>query len=174
MTGKSEPLNGGPNTADDKRISVRDLAVYTGIGLITGTMLGLLLKMVQGMSGHRVYRLLLNADYVPLLGRFRLTEAAEFAIHLLISAVLCLILGLIWQRAAKRRRFTASQAAAITGGIGLLIGALLYPTTLLSAGGTPPIDSLPAWSWWLAVHLVYGFVSGLLLYAALPKRTKRF
>ncbi len=174
MTGKSKQTVGVPNAAGDKRISVRNLAIYTGIGLITGTLLGLALKMIQSMSGHLVYRLLLNADYVPLLGRFRLTEAAEFAIHLLISAVLCLILGLIWQRVAKRRRLSASQAAAVTAVIGLWIGALLYPTTLLSAGGTPPIDSLPAWCWWLAVHLLYGFVSGWLLYTALPVRAKRF
>ncbi|OWR30841.1 hypothetical protein CDO73_09645 [Saccharibacillus sp. O23] len=174
MESKSMQTDGAPNAADKKRISFRELAAYTGIGLITGTMLGLVLKMIQAMSGHRVYRLLLNADYVPLLGRFRLTETAEFVIHLLISAVLCALLGLIGRRIAKRRRLSASNAAAITAVVGLLIGALLYPTTLLSAGGTPPIDSLPAWTWWLAVHLLYGFVSGLLLYAALPRETKRF
>lgn len=146
------------------------LLAYAIVGLLTGTLLGLALKTIQLLSGHRVYRLLLNADYVPVLKEFRLNEVAEFVIHLLISIVLCMILGVIWQRLARYARPSLGRMTGVTAAIGFGIGALLYPTTLLSAGGTPPIDSLPAWLWWLAVHGAYGALSGILLYEALRSR----
>ncbi|OWA34495.1 hypothetical protein B9G55_17390 [Saccharibacillus sp. O16] len=153
---------------------MRNLFLYLGAGLISGLILGFTLKMIQSLSGHRVYRLLLNTDYVPLLNRFVLGELIEFGIHLLISAVLVLILGWIWQRRSIKHPPSAISMAAVTAVVGLVIGILLYPTTLLSAGGTPPIDSLPAWLWWLSAHLLYGAVSGLLLYAILHFQAKRF
>lgn len=152
---------------DGARKNIRQgrlLAAYAATGLLTGVLLGLALKAVQHLSGHEVYRLLLNADYVPVLKEFPLNEAGEFAIHLAISIVLCMILGLIGQRFARRGRLSSSSAAGATAAIGIVIGALLYPTTLLSSGGTPPIDSLPSWFWWLTVHAAYGALSGALLY----------
>ncbi|MDO3408226.1 hypothetical protein QWJ34_00445 [Saccharibacillus sp. CPCC 101409] len=147
----------------DSRSRIRRIAEYAAAGLAAGAVLGFLLKAVQSLSGHRVYRLLLNADYVPVLNRFHLNEAAEFGIHLLISAGLCIVLGLLWRRKARAVLPSPVRMASVTAVIGLAVGLLLYPTTLLSAGGTPPIDSLPALAWWLAVHLVYGAAAGLLL-----------
>lgn len=143
------------------------IAVYGLIGLLTGVLLGLVLKAVQQFSGHEVYRLLLNADYVPVLKEFRLSEWTEFVIHLIISIVLCMVLGLIWERLARGGWLSRAKMTSATAAIGIVIGVLLYPTTLLSSGGTPPIDSLPSWLWWLAVHAVYGAVSGFLLYQVL-------
>lgn len=145
------------------------LLAYAGVGLITGIWLGIVFKVIQNLSGHRVYRLLLNADYVPVLKEFRLTEGIEFAIHVGISIALCIVLGLIWQRWARSKPISLGQIIGVTAGIGFGIGALLYSTTLLSSGGTPPIDSLPAWFWWLIVHAGYGALSGLLLYPALRR-----
>lgn len=151
---------------DGTRKNIRQgrlLVAYAATGLLTGVLLGLALKAVQHLSGHEVYRLLLNADYVPVLKELPLNEAGEFAIHLVISIVLCMILGLIGQRFARRGRPSSIAAAVATAAI----GALLYPTTLLSSGGTPPIDSLPSWFWWLTVHTVYGALSGALLYRSI-------
>ncbi|MEJ8307049.1 hypothetical protein [Saccharibacillus sacchari] len=146
---------------------VSSLLFYGLAGLLSGVLLGLALKAVQHFTGHEVYRLLLNADYVPVLKEFRLSERAEFGIHLVISIVLCIILGLIWERLARGGRLSGSKMTGATAAVGILIGALLYPTTLLSSGGTPPIDSLPSWLWWLSVHAVYGAVSGVLLFQVL-------
>lgn len=150
------------NNSNRKR-SAAFLLAFAAAGLASGTLLGLTLKAAELLSGHRVYRLLLNTDYVPVLDRFRLNEETEFVIHLLISALLCMVLGLIWRKRARRATPSVSSMIIVTALIGGVIGLLLYPTTMLSAGGTPPIDSLPAWSWWLAAHLLYGAASGLLL-----------
>ena len=139
------------------------LLAFAAAGLASGTLLGLMLKGAQLYSGHQVYRLLLNTDYIPVLNRVRLDEATEFGIHLLISALLCMVLGLLWQKRARRKVLSTSEMMFVTALIGGIVGLLLYPTTMLSAGGTPPIDSLPAWGWWLAAHLLYGAASGLLL-----------
>lgn len=160
------------NGLNPKR-SAAFLLAFAAAGLASGTLLGLTLKAAQDLSGHRVYRLLLNADYVPVLKQFRLTEVTEFVIHLFISAALCLILGWIWQKRADRRMPSTASMIGVTALIGVVVGLLLYPTTLLSAGGTPPIDSLPAWAWWLAAHLLYGAASGLLLRAVLLAQRPR-
>lgn len=152
------------------RTSGLGIVGYVLAGLISGTLLGLLLKWIQSWSGHRVYRLLLNADYVPVLKEFSLSETTEFIIHLVISMVLCVVLGILWQYRFRRAPYSLREMAIVTAGIGLAIGLLLYPTTLLSSGGTPPITSIPAWSWWLLVHAVYGAVSGLLLGCAFHMR----
>ncbi|GGN97918.1 hypothetical protein [Saccharibacillus kuerlensis] len=149
------------------------LLAYGTAGIVSGMLLGLMLKAIQTMTGHRVYRLLLNADYVPVLKEFRLSEWTEFVIHLVISVVLCIVLGLLWQRRSRNKIPSAQQMVGVTAAIGALIGLLLYPTTLLSAGGTPPIDSLPAWLWWGVIHLLYGAASGLLLHTILTLRVLR-
>ncbi|WP_051506888.1 hypothetical protein [Saccharibacillus sacchari] len=146
---------------------------YAVAGLISGIGLGLVLKLIQALSGHRVYRLLLNADYVPVLKEFSLSEGAEFGIHLVISVVLCVVLGLLWQYQFRRSPYSPKKMVGVTAGIGFVIGLLLYPTTLLSSGGTPPIASLPAWSWWLLIHAAYGAVSGLLIGGVFRIRLKR-
>ncbi len=153
--------------------SVLGILAYAVVGLISGIGLGLMLKLIQALSGHRVYRLLLNADYVPVLKEFSLSEGAEFGIHLVISVVLCVILGILWQYRFRRSDFSLRKMVGVTAGIGLVIGLLLYPTTLLSSGGTPPITSLPAWSWWLLIHAAYGAVSGLLLGCVFRIRLQR-
>ena len=146
---------------------------YMGVGLISGIFLGLTLKLIQTLSGHRVYRLLLNADYVPVLKEFSLSEGMEFGIHLVISVVLCVVLGIGWQYRFRRYSYSLQRIVGVTAGVGLGIGLLLYPTTLLSSGGTPPITSFPAWSWWLLIHAAYGAVSGLLLGGVFRIRPQR-
>ncbi|MCQ4086453.1 hypothetical protein [Saccharibacillus sp. JS10] len=144
-------------------------------GLFSGILLGLMLKAVQSFSGHKVYRLLLNADYVPVLKEFRLSEFTEFVIHLVISAVLVVVLGIFWQYLSYRPNqsaYTARKVIAGTALISMVIGAALYPRTLLSSGGTPPINSVPAWFWWLFAHSMYGAISGVLIYWIQGKRNK--
>jgi hypothetical protein len=114
-------------------------------GLISGVVLGLFLKAVQEYTEEKVYILLLNVDYIPMLNRIKYPEAVEFAIHLLISILLSMILG------ARPR----SKAFFILAG--MVIGIVLYPTTLLS-NRTPELMDFQAIFYWLVGHALYGYV----------------
>ncbi len=113
-------------------------------GLISGFVLGLFLKAAEAFTGAKVYILLLNVDYVPFLNRLVLPEAVEFGIHLLISIIVSTALG-------SRRRSKEFYIIA-----GMVIGIVLYPTTLLS-DRTPGLLDFQAIFYWLVGHGIYGY-----------------
>ncbi|KON86404.1 hypothetical protein AF332_05930 [Sporosarcina globispora] len=122
-------------------------------GLISGTFLGLFLKMIEYASGVKVYTLLLNVDYIPILKDYHFPEAIEFAYHLIISVVLAVSLILL----IKKYRWNRLQIIVRTLLITFSIGVLLYPTTALS-DRTPEITSIYAIVFWLSGHLLYGLL----------------
>ncbi|CAM3958823.1 hypothetical protein [Mesobacillus zeae] len=57
-------------------------------GLVSGVFLGLFLKVIEFSTSEKVYTLLLNVDYVPVLKRYQFSELVEFVLHLIVSVVL--------------------------------------------------------------------------------------
>ncbi|WP_306010331.1 hypothetical protein [Bacillus sp. MMSF_3328] len=70
-------------------------ALASGAG--AGFFLGLFLKAAETLTGKKVYVLLLNIDFIPVLGDIRWSEASEFFFHLLFSLLLSFCLLLILQ-----------------------------------------------------------------------------
>ncbi|MBX9974270.1 hypothetical protein [Cytobacillus firmus] len=122
-------------------------------GLLSGTFLGLFLKMIEIISGIKVYTLLLNVDYFPILKNYHLPELIEFVFHLIISAVLAVSLLLL----IRKYRWNRFQIIVRTLLITFFIGVLLYPTTALS-DRTPELTSISAIVFWLLGHLLYGLL----------------
>lgn len=127
-------------------------------GTIAGVALGLLLKLAQHATGHQVYTLLLNVDYIPVLGSLHLTEFWEFTLHLIVAVALAFLLTAI----AIRYRLAGKEFIVLCIGINIGIAICYYPLTGLS-GRTPPLTSLPALAIWIGSHLLYGLLLGLLL-----------
>ncbi|WP_100009753.1 hypothetical protein [Lentibacillus sediminis] len=125
-------------------------------GIFSGLLLGAFLKIVQAVSGKRVYTLLLNVDYFPVLQNWELGEVAEFMLHLAVSVALVFVLYAAFVRCGWSAKFFPYVVANV------LIGALLFLTTLLS-NRTPELIDGVAFLYWLAGHLVYGVVLGILL-----------
>ncbi|WP_134701759.1 hypothetical protein [Ammoniphilus sp. YIM 78166] len=127
-------------------------------GVVSGSLLGLLLKLVEHYSHIRVYTLLLNVDYIPLLNQFFLPELIEFSLHLLVSVGLSIILLYI----LEKKEVGKLEGFQVVFVVSLLIGLLLYPTTSLSSR-TPALTDGLAWIYWLLGHGLYGGVLGLML-----------
>jgi hypothetical protein len=127
-------------------------------GLISGVFLGLFLKVVEKSTSLKVYTLLLNVDYVPIIQRFELAEIIEFSIHLFISVVMSM--GLLFF--LNKKYIPTNKRILIIVLFSLVIGIFLYPTTLLS-DRTPSISDLPALGFWLLGHSLYGGMLGFLL-----------
>ncbi|MEH6987054.1 hypothetical protein V7021_04330 [Cytobacillus firmus] len=122
-------------------------------GLLSGIFLGLFLKMIEISTGIKVYTLLLNVDYFPILKNYYFPELIEFGFHLIISVIVAISVLLI----IKKCRWNRTRIIVRTLFITFSIGVLLYPTTALS-DRTPELTSLPAIFFWLLGHLLYGLL----------------
>lgn len=132
-------------------------AIYKSLagGLVSGIVLGFFLKLIQFYTNLKVYTLLLNVDYVPILKNIQLTEMFEFGLHLIISIMLAFILNVYINR--KGLKTTAIYRFVLK--VSLIVGVLLYPTTMLS-DRTPSIMDAYAFLLWMAGHGIYGVVLG--------------
>ncbi|MFJ5791863.1 hypothetical protein ACIP9G_17510 [Lysinibacillus sp. NPDC093197] len=125
---------------------------------VAGCIFGAFFKVVENLTGSRVYTLLLNVDYIPIIKNFRFPEVIEFIFHLIISwlitAVLCAI--------RNKYKWNNSMLMRNSVFIQIFIGCMLFPTTIFSKR-TPIITDYFALSWWLIGHIVYGALIGILL-----------
>lgn len=118
-------------------------------GLISGTALGLAMKLLGNLTGMAVYVLLLNVDFMQWLPN-PMTELAEFALHLMFAlplGVLFLVLLRIWK-----------SPLGLGLGMSLAIACCTWiPLTQLS-DRVPSSADTTALLWWISGHLIYGAV----------------
>lgn len=126
--------------------------------MASGIVLGLFLKLIQFFTNLKVYTLLLNVDYVPILKYIPLPETVEFGLHLVISMVLAISVNFYITR--KGLQEGASRQFIIR--VSLLVGLFLYSTTLLS-DRTPSLTNSYAFLTWMAGHWIYGLILGRIL-----------
>lgn len=128
-------------------------------GVIPGAILALFLKMIETSTTYKVYTLLLNVDYIPILNRFDLSEFIEVILHLVVSVLLVASLQtvLTYKNITTTRQIIGWSIVSC-----VIIGFILFPTTILS-DRTPSLTSIPAWSYWMLGHLFYGMIVGFLL-----------
>jgi hypothetical protein len=118
----------------------------------------LFLKLTQSLTNLKVYTLLLNVDYVPILKNVKLPEIVEFGLHMMISIVLAI--GINFYITKKDLHKETIQSFVIR--VSLVVGVLLFPTTLLSER-TPSLTNIYAFIFWMVGHLFYGLVLGRVL-----------
>ncbi|WP_424768971.1 hypothetical protein [Paenibacillus sp. sgz302251] len=128
---------------------LRLLAAGITAGGISGIVLGVTMKLLEHWSGKAVYVLLLNVDFIKWLPA-QMPEWVEFTLHLAVAlpiGILYLILLSLWR---SPMGLSMGLSAAITC-------CTWIPLTQLSER-TPSVTDIEALLWWIAGHLVYGFV----------------
>lgn len=125
-----------------------------GIGLITGFVLNYYFKLIEGLTGDKVYTLLLNVDYFPILKNYVFPEWIEITFHLVVSLVLAFVYSFLWTKWKHPFLWTVVTS--------LVIGLLIYPSTGLS-DRTPEVTDISALLWWQSGHLLYGLTLAWLL-----------
>ncbi|KIL47577.1 hypothetical protein [Jeotgalibacillus campisalis] len=122
----------------------------TLIGLLSGILLGFILKGMEIASSLKVYTLLLNIDFIPVAGDILWPEWAEFLFHLLVAV----ILGIIFYYGAEK----------INGRVKLYLFAFLltfpviflyFPLSMLAIKDVPAPGDLTAFGLWSAGHIFY-------------------
>ncbi|MFZ3579193.1 hypothetical protein [Virgibacillus sp. DJP39] len=135
---------------------MKRLLTLIGIGSLAGVALGYFLKWIQIISGEKVYVLLLNIDYMPLLGSWLTTEIAEFTLHVCVSIILVIVLYY------SIKKLNLRQNLLIYILMNIVIGVLLWGTTTLS-NRTPEFGDVTAFFYWLTGHALFGSIVGLLI-----------
>ncbi|MDW0113430.1 hypothetical protein QT711_09545 [Sporosarcina saromensis] len=140
-------------------MSRRSLYKVSIIGIVAGLLLALFFKVVEERTSHKVYTLLLNIDYIPVLNTVQFPEIVEVGFHIIISIAVCLFLFLFirFKKITQSRRIIRFCVV-----VNVLIAILYYPTTLLSER-TPAFTNLWALVFWIIGHIGYGWIVGVLL-----------
>lgn len=123
------------------------------IGLINGVLLGLIMKWVEMFSGKQVYKLLLNVDFLPLIGSVSWSEASLFFFHLLFSLAITFSYAYILHPLKIFRKWNKYALAFIT-----IIPAIMlfFPLSVLSKTEVVLPSDLTAFFLWTILHLLYG------------------
>ncbi|WOV87338.1 hypothetical protein QWT69_16030 [Sporosarcina oncorhynchi] len=138
----------------------------TGLwGLYAGLILAIHLKIVEALTGEKVYTLLLNIDYLPIVNAVQFAEPVEVLFHLMVSVILSILLFYVMYRLKLTSR---TKVLTITIVVNVIIALAYYPLTALS-DKTPAIADFTALVHWVIAHIVYGLVLGLMLHRSLKK-----
>ncbi len=122
------------------------------IGTLSGIVLGLYMWFVEMATGKKIYTLLMNVDFIPVIGGVDWPVYMEWLFHMIISW----IIGVLYVYALKnwisdtiRNQWRLS--------IFLTAGAstTYVPLTLLAIKETPDLTDGVAITYWLVGHVLY-------------------
>ncbi|AJI22210.1 hypothetical protein H8R29_06940 [Priestia megaterium] len=122
------------------------------IGMLSGIILGLCLKWIEWLTGKQVYTLLLNVDFIPIIGPIQWPEWVEFVFHLLIAAAIGIVFVYI---VGKLINMSIRKIVLCSFLLTLPTIPLYFPLTLLALKPTPAVDDAVAIFYWTAGHLVF-------------------
>ncbi|HLQ84103.1 MAG TPA: hypothetical protein VK121_09745 [Pseudogracilibacillus sp.] len=127
------------------------------IGILTSFVLGGFLKFLETITNLKVYTLLLNIDFVPILGEINFPEWIEFSFHIIVS----IIITFIFYHFVIKYKWNWQGILFYVSLGNMFIGLLIYPITLFS-DRTPPLLAIFPLNFWLIGHLIYGISMSLL------------
>ncbi len=143
-----------------QKLTLYKTIIIQGIiaGMISGLFLALIMKFIEHFTAVKVYTLLLNIDYIPVLKNYSFSESVEVILHLIVSICLAIILYFLIVKLQLKKAKVIIFFSVICC---FFVGVLLYPTTAFS-NRTPPLNSLIAISYWITCHTLYGYVVGFV------------
>ncbi|MCA0148782.1 hypothetical protein LCD52_08200 [Rossellomorea vietnamensis] len=114
-------------------------------------MLGLFLKWIQGLTGIKVYVLLLNVDFIPVFAS-TLPEWLEFSFHLLVSCGIGLVFVFLMEKLNVSERGAWILSLLLT----FPTVFLYFPLSYLAVQDVPGLFDGMAITLWTIGHLLYG------------------
>lgn len=134
------------------------IAIY--IGLMSGILLGLILKFIEHLTGVGVYTLLLNVDFIPIIGTIQWTEPVEFLFHVIISIIIAFIFVKLIYYFQLGTSF--SKLLLLSFVLSLPTFGLYFILSELAIKEVPLWNDWIAFTYWSIGHLIYVWVLALL------------
>lgn len=132
---------------------MRRLMALCVIGLLAGSIFGGLLKLIELLTDKKVYTLLLNVDYFPILKDVSRSELMDFIFHLIVSMIVVIVLFNCLKYMG--RAYNVMDYVWLN----IAIAFVLYFTTTFSER-TPLLTDWIALAYWTGGHIVYGLLVG--------------
>jgi hypothetical protein len=128
--------------------------------MLSGIFLGLLLKLIESISQIRVYTLLLNVDFIPIINQIKWSEPIEFLFHIVISIFISFVFILLADLLNLQKSLDKLWLLSLI--LCLPTFGLYFVLSLLAIQEVPAWNYLPAFTYWTIAHLIYAWVLPLL------------
>lgn len=115
--------------------------------------MGLFLKLVESQTDLRVYTLLLNVDFVPVIGVIKWPEPIEFIFHLVISIAVSFAFTFVSDRLQIYDSLPKSWFLSFL--LCLPIFVLYFPLIHFAKKEVPAWNDWDAFTVWTIAHLIY-------------------
>ena len=135
---------------------MRKAVLWILIGLISGLVLALFMKIPQLLWQVHAYNLLFEVSYIPLLNQMRPVWLIQGIFHF---ATCIFSLSILYYLLSYFKKETQLAYYIAIVGIG---STLLYFLTLL-ADNTPPITDYVAWLFWTIGHVLFSLTGWYLI-----------
>ena len=137
------------------------------IGLISGIILALFLKIPQLLWGIKAYNLLFEVGYIPFLNQLQPVWLIQGFFHF---ATCIFSLAILYYLLTYYNKETHLLSYIIIIGVG---STSLYFLTLL-AENTPPITDYIAWLFWTLGHILFSITGWYLIQKWVGKKNIAF
>ncbi|MFD1017829.1 hypothetical protein [Thalassobacillus hwangdonensis] len=125
------------------------------IGTVSGFALGIFLWLMEEVTGQRVYTLLMNVDFIPVIGDIEWPFFMEWLFHLIISWGI----GIVYVYLLKSKmRDDQGHRWSLALTLSTLAALTYFPLTELAIKPTPDLDNLIAITYWTIGHIIYSIV----------------
>ncbi|MBH0228767.1 hypothetical protein [Halobacillus yeomjeoni] len=123
------------------------------IGTTSGVVLGMYMWFVELVTGKKVYTLLMNVDFIPVIGGIEWPVIIEWFFHMIISWVIGIIYVLAFTRGFLKE--TSRNLWLLSIGLTAFAATTYVPLTLLAIKETPAVTDVEAVIYWLVGHALY-------------------
>lgn len=130
------------------------------IGIFSGILLGLLMKLIQSVTNVKIYTLLLNVDFIPLIGNIQWPESIEFLFHVLISIIIAFVFVVIAERLHIEDSLPKLWVLSFLLCLPTL--GLYFILSALAIKEVPEWNDWRAFGYWSIAHLFYVWLQPML------------
>lgn len=132
---------------------MKKILKLTTIGLFSGVVLMLILKIVMVLTGNTAYILLFNFDYIPIVKDLKPTWLFGYIFHFMTCIISVIVLYNILKCWALDKHILPYILVYTIGG-----GGLFFLTALSTQ--PPAANDLMAWIYWTVAHAIFSYTVG--------------
>ncbi|ARI78049.1 hypothetical protein [Halobacillus mangrovi] len=123
------------------------------IGSTSGIVLGMYMWYVELVTGKKIYTLLMNVDFIPVIGSIDWPVVMEWLFHMVISWVIGILFAYVFMR--KRLKPTNRNQWLLAIILSVVAATTYVPLTILAIKETPALTDGIAILYWLVGHALY-------------------
>lgn len=150
-------------------MSSRNIINSIFVGILSGIVLGLLLKLIESISQIHIYTLLLNVDFIPIINQIEWSEPIEFLFHIVIS--ICISFVFIFFADLLNLQNSLGKLWLLSLILCLPTLGLYFVLSLLAVQEVPAWNDWQVFTYWTIAHLIYAWVLALLYLKTQKKRS---